>query len=353
MIKIGFDVSPLRSGHQFRGIGSYTGNLLKQLKQLPELEIVEFIQSEFPQIRHNVDLIHQPYFDLTNLTVNYEDFPIVPTIVTIHDVIPLQFPKHYPLGIKGKINLYWQKVSLNTVVNAVVTDSESSKENIAKYLSYPKNNIYVTYLAAGEEFKKITNSDLLERVSVKYSLPKNFAIYVGNVNWNKNILGIAQACIDSEIDLVLVGKSFEERDNLDHPELRSFKQFLGKYSNHPKIHILGYVEKEEIVPLLNLATVMLYPSFAEGFGLPILEAQACGLPVITSKISSMPEVGGKGAVYVDPYDNNEIVTAIKKITSDKKTSSGLIKLGFENTKLFNWEKTAIETKKVYEKVLGK
>lgn len=347
MIRVGYDISPLSSGHKFRGVGTYTKNLLERLKKHREIEILEFENnSNIP----NVDLVHYTYFDLFAKTLPFNRK--FPTVVTIHDVIPLVFPNHYPSGIKGQINLQFQKLSLKSAL-AVITDSNSSKVEITKHLAVPQSKIYVTHLASSPDFKVINDQSILKTVSKTYSLPDKFAIYIGNVNWNKNLLGICQASLDANLDLVLVGKSFEETQNLSHPELKSFAQFLDQYSKHPLIHILGFVPNEDLVPLLNLASIMLFPSFAEGFGIPILEAQACGVPVITSKTSSMPEVGGEGAYYVNPYNTDEIVAGIKKLVSDTHLKQDLIKKGHENIKRFSWDKTAEETFKVYEKVLAK
>ncbi len=347
MIKVGFNISPLKSGHKFRGVGAYTSRLLIELKKIPELEIKEF--ENLLEV-NNVDLIHYPYFDLFSKTLPLRKK--YSTIVTIHDVIPIVFPKHYPPGIRGKINFQYQRYALKSA-SAIITDSKSSKQDIEKYLSFPESKIFVTNLAASEDFKKINDQKILKKIKSKYNLPDQFVLYIGNVNWNKNLLNLAEGTIKSGYDLVLVGKSFENRNNLNHPELKSFAGFLDKYTDNPKIHILGFIEQDDLVPLMNLAKIFLFPSYYEGFGLPILEAQACEVPVITSNISSMSEVGGESVYYVDPNNVNEISDGIKKIMSDAKLYKSLVNKGLENIKKFNWKKTAHETVEIYEKILGK
>lgn len=343
-LKIGFNVLPLQSGHKFRGFGYYTKNLLENLKKEKDLEIKEF--TNLNEVS-GVDLIHYPFFDLFQKTLPLRKK--FPTVVTVGDVTPIIFNKQYPSGIKGGIRSGLQKLALKRA-GAVITISETSKNDIEKYLKIPKNKIFSIYLAVSENFKKITDYKKLTSVKVKYNLPERFALFVGNVNWNKNLINMAKGCILSGIDLYLVGKSFEQKDNLGHAELKSYREFLKEFRDNPKIHVVGFVEDNEIVEFYNLASVLLLPSFYEGFGLPILEAQACGIPVITSNVSSMPEVAGKGAILVDPNSVEEISGALKRIET---MSDQLRKVGFENVKRFSWEETAKETIEVYQHLAAK
>lgn len=343
-MKIAFCISPLLNNHNVRGIGAYTKNLLDSLKKISGIEIQEF--SDISEVK-NADVIHYPFFDLfqKSLSINNK----IPTIVTIHDVIPLEYPKHYPSGIKGALNKFLQRKSLKKIA-AVITDSQSSKKGIIKYLKVAENKIFPIYLASVGHFRKIQNNIALEEIKHKYKLPDKFALFTGNVNWNKNLLNLCSAALKSGIDIVLIGKSFEERNNLNHPEMKSFKKFLDTFSSNSKVHILGFIENEDLVFITNLADIQLLPSFAEGFGLPILEAQSCGVPVITSNTSSMPEVAGRGALMVDPTSVEDISRAITRIIKNKELKEELIKEGFKNVKRFSWEKTAQETIEIYDKV---
>lgn len=346
-MKVAFDISPLSTAHNTRGIGLYTKNLLSYLYKTKQVEIVEFTNESTLK---DIDAIHHPYFDLFK-----HSLPKVfnfPTIVTIHDVTPLIFPKHYPPGIKGQVSLFLQKLSLKKV-SLVQTDSESSKADINRYLGVGLDKIRVTYLAAGEEYRKVSNKDVLAKIAKRYFLPKKFAVFIGNVNWNKNIVGLTEACINADLDLVLIGSSFLQKDNLEHSELRSLVEFQKRFTDNPRVHILGFVPTDDLVAIINQAEVLLYPSYYEGFGIPILEAQACGVPVITSNISSMPEVAGDSALLVDPYNVDEISTAIKKIISGELLKKQLIKKGYENANRFCWEKTADGTVKIYYELLEK
>lgn len=342
-MRIGINIKSLQDDNQFRGVGFYTQNLINHLKKLPGVEVVESI-GKF----ENIDLVHYPSFDLFSPTLPL--FKVRPIVVTIHDLIPLVFPQCYPVGIKGNIFFHYQKLALKKA-DAVITDSSSSKKDIIKFLGVEENIIYPIYLAPSEEFVKITNPSKLLEVIKKYNLPENFILYTGNVNFNKNILNIAKAVIGAGITLVMVGKGFENTADLNHPELKSYREFLEITKDSPLIHKLGFIPNEELVAVYNLAKIVLLPSYYEGFGLPILEAQACGVPVITANVSSMPEVAGSSALMVSPQNPLEIAEAIKKLLLDKSLRTKLINAGFENIKRFSWQKVAEDSYSVYQKVL--
>jgi glycosyltransferase involved in cell wall biosynthesis len=346
-MKIAIDVSKLNEMSKKRGIGFYAQHLVEALRKYTDNDIYLVEESEDMS---KFALIHYPYFDFFNPTLKVDKN--IPTVVTVHDVIPLIFPEHYPPGVRGKVKNFIQKQSLKKV-SAIITDSEASRKDISKYLKIDDSKIHVVYLSASEKFKKITTKAVLEKIQEKYKLPKKFVLFTGSTNWNKNLLNMTQAAIASENDIVFVGKAFENRENLGHAELKSFGQFLEKYESHPLVHILGFVSDEDIVSLYNLAEALLLPSFYEGFGLTILEAQSCGVPVITSNNSSMKEVAGDGAILVDPSSIDEIKDQILNIKNDKELRKSLIKKGLENVKRFSWEKAAKETTEVYVKVISK
>lgn len=347
-MKVAIDISPLKSSHRFRGIGAYTKNLVKSLQSLKKRDF-ELVLIEKDKIPQNCDLIHFPYFDLFFTTL-----PLIrkkKTIVTIHDTTPLVFPKHYPPGIKGKLRFQVQKMALRTV-DGVITDSKNSKKDIVKYLGYSKEKIHVVYLAAADIFKPITNHQSLATVKHKYHLPNKFVLYVGDVNYNKNILGLVKACKLVKTPLVIVGKqAVEKKIDRSHPENRDLV-WLQDYCKS-SIILTGFVPNKDLVALYNLATVYCQPSFYEGFGLPVLEAMACGTPVVTSKKASLPEITRKAAVLVDPYDINDIANGLTVAIEDEDLREDLIEKGLKQVKNFSWEKVANETYKVYQKVVAK
>lgn len=342
-MKVGIDISKLHKFNKTRGIGFYTEHLYNALRKYTKIDI-KLIENN---THEHFDVIHYPYFDFFNATL-----PIrkkCPTAVTIHDTIPLAFPEHYPAGIKGSINLIRQKFALKNV-EAIITDSRSSQQDVIKFLGVEEPKVFPIYLAPGESFKPINDAKRLDRVRRKYHLPEKFALYVGNVNWNKNLVNLTAASVDISLDICLIGSGFETAGNLGHPELSSFKDFLSKFYNHPKVHILGFINEDDLICVYNLAYVLLMPSFYEGFGLPILEAQACGCPVITSNTSSIPEVARDAAIFVNPKNAAEISKSIQSITSNASKRDNLIKKGLKNARRFSWKKTAMETQDVYNKL---
>lgn len=344
-MKIAIDISPLKSAHRFRGVGSYTKRLIEtlQLIKVPNFSVKLIEQGKIP---NDCDIVHYPYFDLFFLTLPLRKSK--PTVVTIHDVTPLVFPEHFPPGIKGKIKLQIQKFSLKGV-KAVITDSKNSKKDIANWLAYPKEKIYVIPLAPGKEFRLITNHQSLIVTKQKHQLPDTFVLYVGDVNWNKNIPGLVKACEKIKVPLVIAGKQAVEK-NIDrrHPENKDLV-WLQNHCQSP-ITLLGFVPGGDLVAIYNLATVYCQPSFYEGFGLPVLEAMACGCPVVAANTSSLPEICGKAAVMVNPYDINDIANGLEKVIRETKIRNTLKEKGLVWVKNFNWEKAANQTIKVYQNV---
>lgn len=344
-MKVGIDISSLHEMSKGRGIGFYIRYLIESLKRYTDTEVVVF---ETTEKNEKVDLVHFPFFDFFRPTLKVSTD--IPAVITIHDVIPLLFPKHYPQGLKGRINLFRQKQALKKV-KAVITDSEASTRDVIKIFKLPQIRVNTIYLAPADYFKKLPEPEIKKRIN-KFKLPEKYILYSGGVNWNKNLLAQTNAASRTGLDIVFVGGGFENRSNLDHAELNEFKKFLSEYEKNPQVHILGYVSDEELAGLVNGAQALLFASRYEGFGLPILEAQACGTPVLAGKTSSMIEVAGNGAEFVNPDSEEDIKLGLNKILNDSKNKRGLITRGFENLKRFSWEKTALETVKVYQDALS-
>lgn len=344
-MKVAIDVSPLKSGHKTRGIGSYTQNLLSSLNSIDKnLQILEFLNTKYPP---EANVIHYPYFDL--FFHSLPNSSNIPRIVTIHDVIPLVFPRHFPSGIKGKINLTLQKRALKNT-EAVICDSQASKNDIIEKLSYPANKIHVIYLAANNLFREINNSVALKKTMKKYALPENFVLYVGDVNWNKNLPNLLEAIKISNLNLVMVGNALTDV-NLEQTAF--IISLINKLGVKDKVARIGYVPVSELAVIYNLASVTISPSFYEGFGLPVLESMACGTPVICSNKASLPEVGGTQAIYCDPEDPKNISERIKEALSTSESEKGKIsKKLIDHASSFSWQKTAVETFNVYKNVLN-
>lgn len=355
-MKVAVNVFPLHSAHKGRGIGYYTRNLLKNLQKDQELEILEF--SKLSQLKA-VDVIHYPWFDFF-----FHTLPIrkrFPTVVTVHDTTPLIFPRHYPVGIRGKINFLLQKISLRGC-KFIISDSESSKKDIIKYFKINEKKIKVVPLSADTRFKQLPDTDLL-RIKRKYHLPDKFLLYVGDVNWVKNLPFLIRGfkeLLESEhksLGLVLVGGVFlKDVANIDHPELESLKRvnrMILEYNLKDRVLKPGYIDDEELAAFYNLATIYVQPSFYEGFGLSLLQAFSCGTPVVSSDRGSLKEVGGNAAVYFDPTNLSRFKLIVSEILKDKSLQTKLSNLGLKQASKFSWEKTVQKTKLVYEKALAK
>lgn len=342
-IKVAVDITPLTSSHKIRGIGSYTENLIAELKSKNwGIDLIYFSRGE----NVKADLVHFTYFDLFFHTLPI--FKRSKTVVTIHDVIPLVFPDHFPRGARGSLNLFLQKLTLKNI-NAVITDSNNSRNDIEKYLSIDKSKIHVAHLAAAKAFKKIDNKKLISRVTIKYDLPRDFILFVGDLNWNKNILNLLEAVKISKKKIVLVGKSFL---NTNLPEAKSVRDKISKLELKNEVIFTGFVKTEELAILYNTAKVTCLPSIYEGFGLPVIESMACATPVICSNNSSLTEVGGNAPIYCDPLNPKDIASKINLIFNlEPEKRVDLEKKSIEQASRFSWQKTAEETVKVYMSAL--
>ena len=344
-MKVAIDISPTKTGHKDRGIGNYTNNLINEFKK-KKWANVEFDFFENPASPPPVDVVHYPYFDLF-----FNTLPIkkkTSRVVTIHDVIPLVFPKHFPSGIKGNINLLLQKQALKNV-DAIICDSNTSKKDIIEILAMPEDKIHVIYLSAGKEFKPISDKNLLSTVAKKYDLPQEFVLYVGDINWSKNIPNLLKAVKRANVNLVMIGEALTDKSL---PETKSINNLISELKIENRVLKTGYVKGDDLVAIYNLAPLTVLPSFYEGFGLPVLESMVCGTPVICSNVASLAEIGKDAAVFCDPTDPSDIskkIDATLKLTTTQKEKASKKLINHANK--FSWEKVAQETIKIYGSLL--
>ncbi|MDP3974393.1 MAG: glycosyltransferase family 1 protein [bacterium] len=355
-MKIAINNLPLKGVHKTRGIGYYTSHLIEILKKDQSIEIQEF--TNLSEIK-NADVLHYPFFDLF-----FHTLPIrrqFPTVVTIHDVIPLIFPENYPVGLKGRINFILQKIALRNC-KYIITDSNISKVDIIKLLKVEENKVIVVPLAADPNFRVLNNDTKLLRTKRQYQLSDRFLLYVGDANWTKNIPFLIEGfrlLINSpgfeDIKLVLVGGVFLKNvENIEHPELESLRlvnKLIKQYNLETSVIRPGQIDDDLLISFYNLATIYIQPSLYEGFGLPILEALASGTPVVSSNKGSLPEIGGDSAVYFDPTNQNQFIHILKDLLRDKSLQHKLSELGLKQAAKFSWDKVAEETKSIYLKAL--
>ncbi len=359
-IKIAIDISPTLDGNSTRGVGYYTQNLVdalqKEIKINPNYKnwSVDLIKNSQELKANSYKLIHYPYFDPFKLTL-----PInkkIPTIITVHDLIPRQFKNHFPVGLKGEIKWFIQKNKLKKV-SQIITVSQYSKNIINQITHYPLSKIQVTHLAADDSFKPITDSKKLSEIKNKYKLPNKFVLFVGDINWNKNIPNLVRSCRKLKIPLVIVGSAAVKQDVPDHPWtqdlrwLQSKSRVLTNQRTSPLI-LTGFVPDEDLPYIYNLATVYCQSSFAEGFGLPLVQAMQSGCPVAFSRDTCLPEIMDSVGLSFNPRSTEDIVSKIKKFWNNPKFCQLQKELGLSRSKNFKWSNTAQKTLDVYSSVLS-
>ncbi len=344
------DTQPLQTGHAHRGIGMYTRMLTEELEKIPDLTVVRTAALTKDAKPPKADLTHYPYFDLF--------FPTLPfhylskSIVTVHDVIPLLFPEQYPVGKRGKLAFARQQLALKTTV-AILTDSLSSKADIIEQLGIHEQKIHVVPLAANPELQPATAADIVQVIE-KYELPKQYVLYVGDINYNKNIPQLIKAIkfLPEDVHLVCIGKNFVPQSI---PEWQWIETQIALSGVESRVHFIPNIIHEAVSDLAACysgALAYIQPSLYEGFGLPILEAMQCKTPVITTPISSLPEVGGEYCLYSQP-DAESFAEAVIEVTQWSKTKRmQVIRSAAQWATQFSWKRTAQETYDVYKQVVS-
>lgn len=345
-ISVKLDTSPLNSGHVLRGIGVYTRLLSEYLAKVTEITVIT-AKSD----KQKVDLVHYPFFDLFFPTLPIK--PWLKTIVTIHDVIPLVFPKQYLPGKKGALMLKRQRVAL-TFVSTIITDSEASKTDIHTYLHVPLEKIQVVYLAGQPELMPATEIEI-KQLKKRLGLTKPYVLYVGDINYNKNIPQLIKMLkyLPPNIELVCFGKAMKQSDI---PEWQAIITQAALSNVENRLHFISDIDSSDFQSLSALyggALCYVQPSLYEGFGLPVLEAMQCATPVVATNTSSLPEIVGKNGILVDPEAEAlaaGVLSIYQLAISDRQK---MIERGIKHARTFSWNKTAQLTAEVYRRALGR
>lgn len=278
-------------------------------------------------------------------------FSPVKKVVTIFDLAYLHFPQMFTKRDLLQLTR-WTKYSILNA-NAIITISNSSKLDIIKNYKVSKEKITVAYPGVDTEiFHQNLSIDKINEVKDKFGVGKNYIIYTGTIQPRKNLKRLMEAfgrvinSSESDLKLVIIGKAGGVgRKGWMYEDILKKPKELGIEKN---VLFLGYVEKDDLIYLLNGALASISVSLYEGFGLTILEALACGVPAIVSNVSSLPEVVGKAGLLVNPKSVDQIEQAIRVMVTDKKLRAGLKKLSLEQAKKFSWKKMAKEVIKVLE-----
>ena len=269
------------------------------------------------------------------------------SVVTVHDLGYLTYPEAHRAADRRYLDgsTRW---NANRAA-AVVADSEATKADLVRAYGAAEEKIHVVYLGRDESLKPVTNPLRLAAVRAKYDLAQRYLLYLGTLQPRKNLERVVQAferlCDRpgmDDVQLVLAGKQGWLYESL-------FDQ-VSRAGMGERVAFPGYIPDQELPALLSAATAFVFPSLYEGFGIPVLEAGACGVPVITSNTSSLPEVAGDAALLVDPHDVDAIADAMYRLVTDPELAAELRRRGHENVKRFSWEKCARETLAVLESV---
>lgn len=354
------------------GIATYASNLAKNLARLDCTNSYVLVHSQIGDIAKNTESLIIPRYrfpfgkeirkfllmpralngrrlDIVHETYHFGPFLLrskYKKIVTVHDIVPLLFR-----DVHGVRSILRHKLGLHVIANRVdkiITVSNSTKRDLVEHLNISERKIAVVYEAADERYSPISK-DIVEAVKKKYNIHWPFILFVGTLEPRKNIPMLIKAfykmknmSIGCKFRLVIAGKKGWKYEGIFNT--------VDKLNLQKDVLFTGYIPEEDMPALYNAATLFVYPSLYEGFGLPPLEAMACGTPVITSNTSSLPEVVGDAGIMIDPYD----VDALAKAMYDMLTNDGLrenfVREGLKRARMFSWEKCAIETLKVYREV---
>lgn len=334
-MRVGMDISQVAHNG---GVASYTQNLSAELSKIKDLEMIYFFSSlrkKVPlNIYGNIKRYHLPptLFELLfnrwrNVSIekfigrvdifHSSDWIQPPTkakkVTTYHDLVPLKYPKWSHPKI---IAVHTRRLKLvEKEIDAVIAVSNSTKKDLIEVSNIPEEKITVIYEGPTADFKPQSAKEILE-FKKKYSLPQNFILAIGGIGERKNLKRIKEACVD--YNLVITGQT------------------------------LPWLDIEELELLYSSADALLYCSLYEGFGLPILDAFSIGCPVVTSNVSSMPEIGGNAVLYANPLDVEDMRKKITDAIEDVNLRKELIKKGYEQVKKFSWKKCAEQTKQIYQ-----
>ena len=369
-MRIGIDARKL---HDF-GIGTYIQNLLRELAKIDrqneyvlftrprDVSVAASLGENFRAVpnrsahysigeqisiplavkREHLDLFHAAHYVLPALTPSK-------TVVTIHDCIHLMFPEYLP----HHLGYAYARAALYTAAHKsdrIFTVSEQSKRDILKFFKVPPEKIVVTPNAIDERVIAPPTEEHVTQTRERYQLSHSYLLYVGNIMPHKNLERLIEAFHlvrtqgRSELELLIIGAEISK--------LQALRRAVHRYDIHRYVRFLGYVPDETLAVLYRLASVFVFPSLYEGFGLPPLEAMASGTPVVTSNVSSLPEVVGDAAILVDPYSAQAIADGILKVLRSTHLRDDLRRRGLKRSQEYSWARSVQRVREIYDEVLS-
>jgi len=369
-MRIGFDGTPLLG--QRSGVGHYTGRLLAYLvQQHPEWEYTLFSNRPFEPLEAELArtlplvnnfgfsrfvwmqlmlprIIQQSQPDLCHFPNNTA--PLCqsrPSVITIHDASLFLHSRHHPRSRLLALRLLQPHVARRAT--AVITVSHHARQDLIRVLQLPAEKIHVIHEAAPAGFQPLVDPIQRRQLRARYHLPEQFVLFVGTMEPRKNLKRLIRAIAQLRrrgcaTHLVLAGPNGWLING-------SLEKEIETLDLRDAVQNLGYVPQEDLPGIYSLATVFAFPSLYEGFGLPPLEAMACGTPVLTSSDSAMAEICGEAACLVDPHQEEAIAAGLACLLAEPERREHLRQRGLAQARQYSWERTAQETAVVYEKVL--
>jgi glycosyltransferase involved in cell wall biosynthesis len=371
-VRIAIDGRKLRD----YGIGTYVRNLLRQLARqenpheyvvfcrASDCDTIEELGPRFRAVietagpytiaeqfalpmdlrRAGAELFHAPHYVLP---------PMTPcrSVVTIHDCIHLRFPQYLPSRL-GYAYARGQMWSATHQAARVITVSEASKRDILRYFRVPESRIDVIYNAIDDRFWQGPNADEMMLVRERYRLTDPFILYAGNIKPHKNLERLIEAfhlmrqssAELANVQLLIIGDEISKYATL--------RRAVHRHKLHKHVRFFGFVSDQTLAALYRLADAFVFPSLYEGFGLPPLEAMASGTPVVTSNVSSLPEVVGNAALMIDPYEPAAIAEAMHRVLTDAALRADLRAKGLARAREFSWERSIKRVREIYEEVMA-
>jgi len=290
--------------------------------------------------REALDLLHCPYFASPILSP-------IPTVVTIHDVIPLLLPE-YRARLLGRAYTALCVLAARRA-RAIIAVSECSKRDIERTLRLPPERVHVIGNAVDESYQPIRDPRLLSSVRERYGIGERFILYFGGFDVRKNVFRLIEAYakirprLDEPYQLVLAGRL----RHIGHPLYPDPRPLVRERGLESHVVFTGQIREQDKAPLYSAATLFVFPSLYEGFGMPVLEAMACGAAVITSNTSALPEVAGDAAVLVDPTDTEALAQAMLELLRDPGRRAALGQAARARAAHFSWGTVAEQTIRVY------
>ncbi len=284
--------------------------------------------------RGEYDIFHPTYFDPYFLDYLHNK----PFVLTVYDMIYELFPEYFPSSQQFS---NW-KLLLAKEAAKIIAISENTKKDLMELYKLPSDKIKVVYLANSLNAKKIQQNNIAEKIK----LPERYLLYVGNRMLYKNFLFF----IESIVPLLLQDKSLAVVCAGGKDFTRAEKLSFNKWNVEHKLHYFP-ANDEILTSLYKNALAFVFPSLYEGFGIPVLEAFACDCPVLISNTSSLPEIAGEACLSFDPKNKTSILDAVNQVLSDKSLREELCKKGKDRVNSFSWERTAKETKRIYESII--